>query len=374
VPQHTNAATTPCQRGALRSLFLSDPDFSTTREAESLRTSRQTVHKWARRDTPTDRPSGRPVGSGRMPWGGDLQSAVLFFRGIGLSVHEIAQALIFDDASVQPSAATLHRRLAEQGASRLTVKEQRRVEKFQQGPVGYLHIDLFYLPDVYGRKRYCYVAIERVSRMLYVWIATDRTERTGARFLAHALAFFPCHVHTVLTDNGGEFGGKGRARGRPGLFDRFCRMKRIKHRRIRPLTPQTNGMVERANASVKRGTGLDQIETWSGLCPRPTDREIWAAQAGGPPLLKDQAVPEPVAQYLALWNVFWNEIKPHRTLAWRCPLDLMMEQYQAHPSSFHRPPVATVRDRTRLNDMLGGQRFSFTCVAAPLRARLLSTS
>jgi transposase InsO family protein len=83
-----------------------------------------------------------------------------------------------------------------------------------------------------------------------------RDGATAAAFLERFLALFPLPVHTILSDNGGEWTDrfavdkKAKPAGRPSgnhPVDRFCRHHNIVHRLTRPFRPQTNGMVERFN-------------------------------------------------------------------------------------------------------------------------------
>ena len=65
------------------------------------------------------------------------------------------------------------------------------------------------------------------------------------------------HIH-ILTDNGLEFTdkfscGKGFASGNH-KFDVECKADEIEHRLTAPYTPQTNGMVERVNGTIKNAT------------------------------------------------------------------------------------------------------------------------
>ena len=72
-----------------------------------------------------------------------------------------------------------------------------------------------------------------------------RRPGAGARaFLEEALAAFPFRVTHVLTDRGSCFTAEG--------FERRCRELGVEHRKTKPSTPRTNGMVERFNGRVQR--------------------------------------------------------------------------------------------------------------------------
>ena len=58
------------------------------------------------------------------------------------------------------------------------------------------------------------------------------------------LAAFPFRVTHLLTDRGSCFTADG--------FEKLCRELGVEHRKTRPYTPRTNGMVERFNGRVQR--------------------------------------------------------------------------------------------------------------------------
>ncbi|NDV12989.1 transposase family protein [Crenobacter sp. HX-7-9] len=104
---------------------------------------------------------------------------------------------------------------------------------------GYFHIDVKYLPQMpdESARRYLFVAIDRATRWGFVQIKPHKT--------------VPCHIRTILTDNGSKFTDRllNRQKQASGEheFDRRCAALEIKHRLTKPCTPQTNGMVERIN-------------------------------------------------------------------------------------------------------------------------------
>ena len=94
------------------------------------------------------------------------------------------------------------------------------------------------------RKRYLYVAIDRASRMVYLAVKDEETEACASAFLKEALAAFPFAVTHILTDNGSCFTADA--------FKSTCRALGVEHRRTKPRTPRTNGMVERFNGRIGR--------------------------------------------------------------------------------------------------------------------------
>ena len=94
------------------------------------------------------------------------------------------------------------------------------------------------------RKRFLFVAIDRRSRSVHLAVKDDETEASAKAFLGEALAAFPFRITRILTDRGSCFTAEG--------FEKACRELGVEHRKTRPHTPRTNGVVERSNGRVQR--------------------------------------------------------------------------------------------------------------------------
>jgi len=110
-------------------------------------------------------------------------------------------------------------------------------------------MDVKHLPklrdkDGSTRKRYLYVAIDRASRFVHLGVKDDKTTASAVAFLDEAVASLPFRVTHLLTDRGSCFTADA--------FKAACRHHAIEHRKTRPYTPKTNGMVERFNGRVQR--------------------------------------------------------------------------------------------------------------------------
>ena len=147
------------------------------------------------------------------------------------------------------SRSTLYRYLKQMG---LTGKKgvSRKWQEFEEvKEPGFVHIDVYYLPRIGGKRSYLYVAIDRATRCAWVMVSDKKDSYASAKFIKQCVDAFPFKIHTVLTDNGKEFtDAYSRGRRRPsGLhpFDVACKQLGIKHKLTKPYKPQTNGLVER---------------------------------------------------------------------------------------------------------------------------------
>ena len=133
---------------------------------------------------------------------------------------------------------------------------------FKEYDLGFLHIDIKHLPKLHAigagaRERYLYVAIDRASRMVHRAVKDEETEAASTAFLKEAVAAFPFIITHVLTDRASCFTADS--------FEAACRALGVQHRKTKPYTPQTNGMVERINGRVGRKVLVMCIGTHNAL-------------------------------------------------------------------------------------------------------------
>ena len=93
--------------------------------------------------------------------------------------------------------------------------------------------------------------------MVHLAVKDEETEACATAFLKEAAAAFPFKVTHVLTDRGSCFTADG--------FEAACRKLGIDHRKTKPYTPQTNGMVERFNGRIGQEVLVMCIGTHSAL-------------------------------------------------------------------------------------------------------------
>ncbi len=88
-------------------------------------------------------------------------------------------------------------------------------------------------------------------------IRESKSAASAAAFLRNLLDKAPSEIKIILTDNGKEFTDRFCAKGQRKptgnhSFDTVCQEHQIEHRLIRPRHPQTNGIIERFNARIKK--------------------------------------------------------------------------------------------------------------------------
>jgi transposase InsO family protein len=115
--------------------------------------------------------------------------------------------------------------------------------------VGFVHMDVKHLPKLrdrgrFTRKRYLYVAIDRASRYVHLAVKDDETAASAVSFLDEARAALPFRITHVLTDRGSCFTADA--------FEHACEKHGVQHRKTKPYTPRTDGMVERFNGRLQR--------------------------------------------------------------------------------------------------------------------------
>lgn len=249
---HANATTNVHIRTDIRKSDLRNAEL-----ARRYGVSENTVSKWRNRESQEDVCS-RP-------------------HNIQYAIDELTEALIVsirknlwnsrEDIADMVQAATgvilaissVYRCLVRNNINRKPKEAREAYLKFKEYAPGYLHIDVTYLPKMDGERKYLFVAIDRATRLMYYLVYGEKTAENAADFLAHCRDFFPFEIQTVLTDNGKEFtnhlfkGKKGSTTHKEGLFDQACGEK-TEHRLTKPGTPKTNGMVERANLTIKNAT------------------------------------------------------------------------------------------------------------------------
>lgn len=206
---HGSARTTAAIRRALQ------------RSEESVRglarrygISPTTVQKWRQRTSVADQRMGlaEPHSTTLTP---EQEAMMVAFRR-----HTL---LPLDDClyALQPSIpgltrSSLHRCLQRHGISRLPDLEGDKPvrKRFKAYPIGYFHMDIAEVWTEEG-KLYLFVAIDRTSKFAVARLYAEATRPTACQFLENLLAVVPYRIHTLLTDNGIQFGPSSLGTGTP---------------------------------------------------------------------------------------------------------------------------------------------------------------
>ena len=164
------------------------------------------------------------------------------------------------------------------------------------------------------QRRYLFVAIDRATRWVFVFIKNNKTAAIAKSFLAALHKACPIKIKRLLTDNGREFTDRLfalREREASGQheFDLLCREFNIEHRLTKPKTPQTNGMVERFNGRIQDVLNTHRFRSGEDL-------------------------EQTLLRYVALYN----HRLPQSALKSKTPIHTMKDWHATHPHLFIKRP------------------------------------
>lgn len=254
---HSNAVTNLHIRSQINDSSLTNLEL-----ANRFNVSEVTVSKWKNREILTDK-SSRP---NHIKYAISPMNRVLcccLRKNTWLPLDEIWEVIMELDPTITRSS--IYRLFCREAINRVPQKEREKANKFKEYEPGYLHIDVTYLPKFEGKKLYLFVAIDRATRAMYYKVYDAKTSDNTEDFMGECLSYFPFGITHVLTDNGLEFTNrlirskKGNLCQKPSKLDKICEASSIDHRLTKPMTPKTNGMVERVNGTIKRATILRVI-------------------------------------------------------------------------------------------------------------------
>src|SRR4051794_33615596 len=242
---HPNARTTPAVRAEIAR--SSEPSGVLARR---FGVSTETVREWRKRGPAECRDrSSRPR---KLPWkaSGEERAVVCALRrATGFPLDDLTFVVAHFLPHLNRDAVC--RILRAEGLDRrpAPAKPETPAGKFEEYELGFVHVDVKHLPklrtaDGELRERYLFVAIDRRSRLAHLAVKDDETEASARAFLEEVLAAFPFRATHLLTDRGSCFTADG--------FEKLCRELGVEHRKTRPYTPRTDGMVERFNGRVQR--------------------------------------------------------------------------------------------------------------------------
>jgi transposase InsO family protein len=322
---HSNATTNQNQRVA-----IGHSQKSRRQLAQQYHVSVGTIQRWVQRDSPADR-SSSPKRI-RYALEADEERLTLFLRQQGLSLDAVSDTLL--ELLGRCVRSSVHRLFVRHGLGRLPKQEQQPTGEpgaFKEYGPGFLHIDCFYLPKLQGQRQYCFVAIDRATRLVFLLVYERKDKAAASDFLGHVRRFFPFRIEKLLTDNepdasrlnGREFTLKG-FKNRYGTkvttehpFEQQCVQAGIEHRTTRPYTPKTNGMVERANGRIKADT--TKQNRYETIQQMKADLHRW----------------------FVLYNFCWS----HRRIGRKTPYQAAGDWFDKEPERFIRKPTKLLRYR-----------------------------
>ena len=305
---HSNATTTPKQRR-----FFKESSKSCRSLATIYAVSPSTIAKWKGRENVTDKTCRPNIIHYTLE--GEEEKLILHLRSYGLSLDAVVDAV--EPMLPHAKRVTVHRTFVRNGVNQRQKPDKEEHGKFKEYPPGYLHIDCFYLPKMEGKKRYCYVAIDRATRLVFLYVYERRDKHAAVDFLGRCLSFFPFFIRTILTDNGREFTLRtfrnkyGNKTKEPHPFGEVCSALKIDHRLTRIYTPKTNGLVERANGQIQADTVKRQ---------------------------KYQDAQEMILA-LHLWMLQFNFLRKNRVIGRKTPYQKALDWYQQQPELFIKEPA-----------------------------------
>ncbi len=255
---HKNARSCPASR-ALLFQRVQQYGWSLQRAAEAAGLSVRRAREWVRRaerDEPLNDRSSRPR---------RIQAIDAASRGLIIELRRQRMTVRRIAGLTQISVATVARVCRRAGMNRLSRIDPpppaRRYERDKPGEL--LHIDVKRLGrfDRVGHRitrqrsfgsgeqgwEFVHVATDDASRVTYAEILDYERASTASRFLERAVVWFAKHgvkIECVMTDNGSAFVAHE--------YAAVCRALGLRHIRIRPYTPRTNGKVERVIQTLLR--------------------------------------------------------------------------------------------------------------------------
>jgi len=251
---HANAKTNIHFRSEINNSFLTKQEL-----VDKYNVSVKTIEKWQERTFFEDKSSRPDV----IYYALDITLQYLI-KAIREMSWFSAEAIWDSMTGLYPetSLSSVYRTLVRFRINQVPKEKKEQAKKFKAYEPGYLHLDVTYLPKIDGVKYYLFVAIDRATRLMIYKVYDAKTSENTDDFARLCKEFFPFPITHILTDNGLEFTNrllvskKGKLCGKPSLLDEFCEKENIDHRLTKPYTPKTNGMVEKANDTIKKGTIL----------------------------------------------------------------------------------------------------------------------
>jgi transposase-like protein len=253
---HSNAQTNKNIR-----IQIQNSTQTNTTLAQQFGVSLATISKWKNRDFTEDKSSTPKMIAYALS---EVEKEIIkkMRTSTWMSLEEVLECIKQVNSSI--SKSSVYRYFVKENINKIPTEKKEEAKKFKAYQPGYLHIDVTYLPKFDGKPAYLFVAIDRATRLLFYKIYDQKTAENTEFFMDECIDFFPFKISHILTDNGLEFTNRlirsktGQLCQKPSKMDEKCKENDIEHRLTKPSTPQTNGMVERVNGTIKQQTILKE--------------------------------------------------------------------------------------------------------------------
>jgi transposase-like protein len=303
---HQNAKTMPRIREEIQN---SKESIATL--AVKYNVNPKTIMKWKHRPSTGDNPSLHKEVKSSLSV---LEQQVIcdFRRKTLLPLDDVYTSL--KDQIPALTRSNLHRCLKRNGLNRLPEEEKdTEKKKFNEYKAGYIHMDITEVRTE-TEKLYLFVAIDRVTKYIYVELHPRMTIDIACGFLENFIKDYPIKTHKILTDNGSQFTYELLSQHlRPKNmhpFDVICKREKIEHRLTKFRHPWTNGQVEVTNRMIKRYT----TKTYH----YSTDTQL--------------------KEHLMAFILFYNCKKKLKSLKFKTPYDKILELWAEDPTLFRLNP------------------------------------
>ena len=192
--------------------------------------------------------------------------------------------------------------------------EIREKKKFKDYPIGFVHIDITQVSTKEG-KYYLFVAIDRITKYVYVELHPTITVEVSESFLKNLIEHCPFKITKILTDNGAQFtyallAEHLRPKGKMHPFDVICEAHQIEHRLTQFRHPWTNGQVEVTNRILEKYT---------------TKAYFYED-------LKE------LKKHMMSFVLYYNHQRKLKSLKYQTPFDIVCNAFEIEPVNFKQNP------------------------------------
>jgi transposase InsO family protein len=303
---HGNAKTTPRVRKEIQ-----ESKESLATLAKRYGVNEKTVLYWKHAGTTEDKKCGPKTRKSALS---ELEQQAICSvrRHLKLPLDDLL--IVFKDRIPALTRSNLHRCLQHHGLSKLPAEASDKTSQpFKKYNIGYVHVDITELRCETG-KWYLFVAIDRLTKYVYVELHPRMTQEVAVQFLRNLQDACVFKITHILTDNGAQFTYNLLAShlqpNKKHAFTTLCEELGIEHRTTQFRHPWTNGQVEITNKIIKQATTKQfHYET-------PDDLKV----------------------HLQTFILYYNHQRPLKSLKLKTPWQLVQECYNQNPELFKSNP------------------------------------